>query len=234
MPTQLEVERLTQVYRRYRMSGAARSRWSDTNPGNQAIAMERTCVLEQILDEAALLPLTDRRILDVGCGAGNVLAGYRRWGASASNLYGVDLLAERVEAARHAFPEISFQQGNAERLAFPDASFDLVLLYTVFTSILDPCMAQGVAQEVRRVLKPGGSVVWYDFRYNNPANAHVRGIGQATIRALFPDYELRLRRVTLLPPLARRFGAMTPILYPALSAMPLLRTHYLGLLSKSL
>ena len=126
----------------------------------------------------------------------------------------------------------SFCRANAEQLGFPDGAFDLVLLFTVFTSILDDRMARSVAREVERVLKPGGAVVWYDFRYDNPWNPNVRGMTKATIRSLFADFELKLQMVTLLPPLARRLGRATSILYPVLAAVPLLRTHYLGLLVK--
>jgi hypothetical protein len=52
------------------------------------------------------------------------------------------------------------------------------------------------------------------------------------IKELFPKLRTNLRTITLLPPLARRLGRFTPILYPMLSAIPILRTHYLGLLVK--
>ena len=41
-----------------------------------------------------------------------------------------------------------------------------------------------------------------------------------------------LRLVTLLPPLARRLHALTPVLYPVLAAVPPLRTHWAGLLER--
>lgn len=232
MPNSTEVQRLTEVYRHYRESATIQAQWSEANPGNRAIVGERTRVLEELLRSNGFLPLTDRRILDVGCGSGKVLAGFTQWGAKPENLYGVDLLPDRIEAARRAHPQIHFQQGNAEVLDFPDGSFDLVLLFTVFTSILDDGMARNVAAEVRRVLKPEGAIVWYDFRYDNPRNPNVRGVNRARIAALFPGFEQRLRTVTLLPPLARRLGRATPILYPVLARIPALRTHELGLLLK--
>jgi len=91
-------------------------------------------------------------------------------------------------------------------------------------------MAGCVLTEVRRVLMPGGTVLWYDFRYNNPWNPHVRGMTKRHIRQFFPGFEMHLRTITLLPPLARRLGRLTPVLYPLLAAIPPLRTHYLGLL----
>lgn len=232
MATDQEVERLEEVYRQYRESDTIRVQWSETNPGNRAIVGERTRMLAQMLRRAGLLPLANRRILDIGCGSGKVLGSFLQSGALPENLYGIDLLPDRIEAAKQNFPDIHFQQANAEQLDFRDASFDLVLLFTVFTSILDDRMARAVAEEVRRVLRAGGAVVWYDFRYNNPRNRHVRGMTKDAIGALFPDFALHLRPTTVLPPLARRLGVLTPVLYPALSTIPFLRTHYLGLLVK--
>ena len=83
-----------------------------------------------------------------------------------------------------------------------------------------------------RVLRVGGGVLWYDFRFNNPANRNVRGMGRRSIIRLFPNFELRLQSLTLLPPLARRLGPLTSVLYPALARLPFLRTHWLGLLKQ--
>jgi ubiquinone/menaquinone biosynthesis C-methylase UbiE len=234
MITLPEVQRLKEVYRKYEETAAVQAKWSRANPGNLTIQAERDALLESLLRRQGFLPLTGSRILDVGCGGGAVLASFENLGASSENLYGVDLMSDRIALAKESFPDIHFQAGNAENLVFPSAYFDLVLLYTVFSSILDIRMARNVAQEVSRVLKPGGAVVWYDFLYNNPKNPQVRGLRLQAIRDLFPDFHLILRKITLFPPLARRLGPLTAVLYPALAAIPCLRTHYLGLLQKPL
>lgn len=232
MPTDNEVDRLIKVYRNYGESEAACQRWSDANAGNRAMGEERSRVLRQMLEENGFMPLANRRILDIGTGSGRKLASLMQWGALPSNLFGVDLMAERIEAAKQSFPGIRFTLGNAEQLYFDAHFFDIVLLFTVFTSILDERMARNVAEEVKRVLKPTGAVVWYDFRYRNPFNHNVRGVTKGAIQTYFPYFSLKLRTVTLVPPLARRLGRATPILYPALSSMPCLRTHYAGILVK--
>jgi SAM-dependent methyltransferase len=230
--TQPEVERLARVYRSYAEDAAVQHQWDGRNPGNRAIFAERQRLVGRMLQSHGLSSLEQRVILEVGCGAGSVLAGLQRWGAQPCNLYGVDLLSHRIERARKRYPEINFQCANAERLDFDAGAFDLVLLFTVFSSILEPAMAANVAGEVHRVLASGGAVLWYDFRYDNPRNPHVRGMGKREIRDLFPDFKVDLRTLTLLPPLARRLGPATSILYPLLSVLPLLRTHYLGVLIK--
>jgi hypothetical protein len=107
------------------------------------------------------------------------------------------------------------------------------VLFTVFTSILDPKMATNIAGEIARVLRPSAAILWYDFRFNNPFNHHVRGMTRKSISQLFPEFHFQLKPITLLPPLARRMGPMTHFFYPPLARLPFLRTHYLGLLTKA-
>lgn len=195
--------------------------------------------IERLLADTGRLPLSGRRILDVGCGSGAWLARYVAWGAAPGNLAGIDLREQAVEAAHRRLEQLGgtgeaspdLRTGDAARLPWPDASFSLVSQFTVFTSILDDEARRWVAGEMWRVLAPGGAVLWYDFRYDNPRNPHVRGIGRRGIEALFPGYNVRAQTLTLLPPLARRLGRATPLLYPALAAIPPLRTHILALLA---
>jgi ubiquinone/menaquinone biosynthesis C-methylase UbiE len=208
------------------------ARWDSRNAGNRYILAERQRLIRRLLRRQGWLPLGDRRVLDVGSGGGAELAWFRELGASESHLVGIDLLPDRVEVARRAYPNLDFHSGNAEQLPFPDASFDLVLAYTVFSSILDLHMAANVAAEIQRVIRPGGGFLWYDFRYNSPANRNVRGVSEARVRELFPGLSGELIGLTLLPPLARRLGPLTPIAYPALVRMPPLRSHLIGLLRK--
>lgn len=232
MPTDHEVERLKRVYRTYRESEAIQAQWDSGNPGNRAILGERQEIVEQLLKTQGFLPLSNRRVLEIGCGSGNVLASFLIWGARPENLYGIDLLPDRIEKAQRLYPNFHFRSANAEKLDFPDDYFHLLLFFTVFSSILDEEMAHNVAREAIRVLRPNGAILWYDFRYNNPRNPYVRGMTRRDIRRLFPGFELHLKTITLLPPLSRRLGRLTPVLYPLLAAIPPLRTHYLGLLVK--
>jgi SAM-dependent methyltransferase len=227
-----EVDRLKTVYREYGELGWRRTKWAVTNRGNQAIRRERERKLEQLLQRAGFLPLGHRRILDVGCGTGETLAGFEAWGAKPENLFGVDLLTDRIRCAKENFPELSFQEANAETLPFANGFFDLVAVFTVFTSILDPHMSRNLSREINRVLRSRGVVVWYDFRVNNPFNPQVRGILRKGIRKLFPEFHSCLVTITLIPPLARRWGCLTDLLYPCFASLPFLRSHYLGVLVK--
>lgn len=232
MTTDREVARLRHVYGTYRLTAAVRARSDGANAGNRAMLAERERVVHELLARHGFLPLGDRTVLEVGCNTGDLLATWTRFGGAPDRLHGVDLLPDRIAEARRRYPDLHWHVGNAESLDFPDATFDVVVLATVVSSILDDGMAQNVGAETARVLAPGGAVVWYDLRWNNPRNPHVRGLSRARVRALFPGFQAHLRTVTLLPPFARRLGRAAPILYPALAALPWLRTHHVGLLVK--
>jgi len=227
-----EVDRLRKTYQSYREEGIAGRRWSHANPGNRTMVEERRKALRESLEAYGFLPLAGRKILDVGCGTGGELAHFLAWGAEAERLYGVDLLPERIEVARETHPGLTFSCGNAESLDFPAGAFDLVLLFTVLSSILDSRMAANLCAEVIRVLKPEGAIVLYDFRFHNPYNPNVRGMTRRELSRLFPGFDMHPRSLTLLPPLARRLGRCTGALYPLLTRLPFLRTHNLAFLSR--
>lgn len=227
-----EIHRLHTIYRGYAENPAFAAKWDPDNLGNQWIVKEREQRLLILLRRHDFWPLDDLHVLDVGCGTGGMLFKMQSWGARPENLVGIDLLPERVEQARRLYPHIRFICGDAAEMNLPSNSFDLILTFTLFSSILDMQMAKAVANRIWGVLKPGGAVVWYDFRYNNPGNPNVRGVKKSMILHLFPNAIPHLQLITLAPPLARRLGRLTPVLYPLLSCIPFLRTHYLGLLIK--
>jgi ubiquinone/menaquinone biosynthesis C-methylase UbiE len=184
------------------------------------------------LVEAGAFPLDGLSVLDVGCGKGTWLLEFSQWGASASHLHGIDLDPQRVAKAREKLPAAELVCGNAAELPWPDSSFDVISQFTVFTSILDLPLKQNVAREMFRVLKPGGVILWYDFRVDNPRNRNVRGIRAAEISSLFHPCSVRLRSLTLAPPLARRITTYSWSAALLLEKLPFLRTHYLGIIRK--
>ena len=222
--------------RRIRMAYAERERKhksNEGNPGRERLLRDRNDTLERILAERFQRPLSQCRVLDVGCGRGDLLDWFHERGVKAENLYGVDLLPKRIRIARETFPALNFLEGNAEQLAFPDDWFDLVLVFTVFSSILDVAMARNVAQNIERVLTSRGVVVWYDMRYSNPWNPAIRAMTKSRIRELFPSFELQLKPSSLLPNVVYRLGRLTDRIYPLLASIPMLRSHYIGLLRPS-
>jgi SAM-dependent methyltransferase len=173
--------------------------------------------------------LAHRRVVEVGCGAGGNLGELLRLGAAPSLMQGVDLLPERIEAARSSLPaSVQLHCGDASAALIEANSVDAVLAFTVFSSILDANAQQALAAAMWSWLQPGGGVMWYDFAVNNPRNADVRGMPVQRVRELFPQAALQVKRLTLAPPLARAVARLQPALLPAASALLYpLRTHRL-------
>jgi SAM-dependent methyltransferase len=105
---------------------------------------------------------TQGRILDVGSGTGSLAFAIAERNRGA-RIMGIDPSKEYVAYAisKNPFPDrASFEVGDAQRLQFPDATFDAALSLLVFNFIPDPKRA---LSEVRRVTKPGGKLsaaVW--------------------------------------------------------------------------
>ena len=223
-----EEARVAAAYARRKESVPA-DRYSLFNPGNLLLVQDREWQVLRLLRKLGGPPLASKQILEIGCGSGSWLREFIKWGARPENLTGVDLLPDRIAEARRLCPVgVQLSCGSACDVPAPDASFDLVLQATVFTSVLDAAVKQQIAGEMLRLVKPEGAILWYDFRVNNPNNPDVRGVGRAEIRRLFPGCRFKLQPVTLAPPLARRLATYSRWLCELLQACPLLCTHYLG------
>lgn len=226
-------DELAQIEARYARRGAAAAdRYSLLRPDVWQIWAERHRAL---LRGLALRPGSpqDWRVLEVGCGGGGNLLDLLRLGCQPEHLTGLELLPERLAAAQVCLPAaVRLQGGDATTAPIAPASQDVVLQFTVFSSILAADLQQRLAAAMWRWLKPGGAVVWYDFVVNNPRNPDVRGVPLARVRALFPEGELRAERLTLAPPLARAVCRVHPRLYGLFNALPLLRTHRLVWIEK--
>jgi SAM-dependent methyltransferase len=194
---------------------------------------ERQRVLAALLARHVHGPLSGLSLLEVGCGAGDNLLELIALGFDPARLIANELLPDRAAAARTRLPAaVQHHEGDALALPLPEASLDLVLQSTVFSSLLDAGFRLRLATQLWRWLKPGGAVIWYDFAVDNPRNAEVTGMPPAEIRRLFPAATIDARRVTLAPPLARRAAALHPRLPALLNTLPLLRTHRLAWIAK--
>jgi ubiquinone/menaquinone biosynthesis C-methylase UbiE len=225
-----ERERVARVYARYECDPEERAKRDPSNPGLACIQRERAAALNDLLSVEGLLPLRGKRILDVGCGTGDELARLCTVGADSDLCVGVDLLEDRVARASRVHPDLRFLCADARALPFADEEFDLVLANLLFGSILDDEIAVDAAAELARVMSPDGAIVWYENRYPTPWNRDVRGYGLHDVTRLFPGWRIRARKVTLLPPLARRLRRAATWAYPALAAMPVLCGRYLAVL----
>ncbi|HHJ19383.1 MAG TPA: class I SAM-dependent methyltransferase [Gammaproteobacteria bacterium] len=192
----------------------------------------RDRALYNLLKKYDLLPLADKKIIDFGCGTCARLRELIRFGATPENLYGIDLSKERIAICQKFSPNINVQVGSCIATGYPDDTFDIVINSTMMSSILDNTIAQDIADEMCRVLKPSsGVILWYDMRFDNPWNKDVRGYSREAIQHLFSGYSIDLRSISL----PSRFGSIVesvPSLYHLMHIFPFLRTHYFGVIKK--
>ncbi len=130
--------------------------------------------------------VTDRtgRVLDIGCGAGNMIHHLQRYGA----VEGIEVDPRPVAMARARGYEV--KQGDATRtLPFTEAQFDLITALDVIEHVDDDI---AVLRESRRVLKPNGilAITTPAFQrlwsHNDVLNGHRR-------RYTAPDLERRIK-----------------------------------------
>jgi len=227
-----ELDRIRAEYARRARDPRLRGRYSLFRPDVQFSVQTLERAVLGMLRRAGFEPLNRFAVLEMGCGHGGVLPELLRWGAEPARLHGCDLLPHRVAQARPRLPAAtSLAVADGGALPYPSDRYHLVLQFTVFTSVLDDGLRRRLAQEMWRVLRVGGAVLWYDFRVQgrNPA---VRAIRPPEVRALFPQGTFTSRRVTLAPPITRRLAGWTWLGCEILARIPWLRTHDLMLIRK--
>ncbi|MGL6109599.1 MAG: class I SAM-dependent methyltransferase [Rubrivivax sp.] len=217
---------------RYARRGAT-DRYHPLQPDVWQTLQERQRAMLGLFAQAGWTDLSTRCITELGCGSGGNLLELLRLGCSPELLTGLELLPQRHAQARRLLPAATtVWLGDALHAPVPPQSQDLVLVSTVFSSLLDDGQQQAMAQTMWRWLKPDGAVLWYDFEVDNPRNADVRGVPLRRLRELFPGAPINHRRVTLAPPLARVLCRWHPALYGVFNSVPLLRTHRLAWICK--
>ena len=118
--------------------------------------------------------LKDKRILDMGCGAGGKSVYFLSRGAK--HVVGVDIV-ESYEKESHAFAaqmgypdKFTFVCSSACELPFEDESFDVVIMNDFFEHVNDP---EGALREALRLLVPGGRIYINFPPYFHPEGGHM-------------------------------------------------------------
>ncbi len=175
-------------------------------------------------------PFSQCSLLEIGCGAGQWVLEFQKFGLRSANYAGMELDPKSAAKANAMYPDADIRAGDASKgLPWDDESFDVVFQSTVFTSIPDADAKAKIADEMKRVCKKDGLILWYDFTFDNPKNANVKGVGKREVSELFSPWKCRFRTVSLAPPIARRIVPVSWFLAEALETFfPFLRSHVIA------
>jgi SAM-dependent methyltransferase len=142
--------------------------WSWDSPTGRQRAARRS---RMFLDHALLAPGV--RALEIGCGTGVFLEAAARSGATIDGIdASSDLLARARERTGQA-PNVSLVCGDVERMPYSDASFDAAY----GSSVLHHLNLAEALREIRRVLRPGGRIVFAEPNLLNPHIAFTYLVG---------------------------------------------------------
>jgi SAM-dependent methyltransferase len=144
----------------------------------------------------ALAGLPDPRILDCGCGTGANLVMLGEFGHAS----GFDVTFRGLQLA-HEYGQRRVAQASITEMPFGDGAFDLVTAFDVLYSLTEEQETAGLA-EIRRVLKPGGTLIvnvaaLRILRGNHSLfGAEVRRSTRRRLRRLLSQAGFRVTRLT--------------------------------------
>ncbi len=153
----------------------------------------RTQALLGILDRWLPAGVAGRRVLDVGCGAGNMFHHLARYGS----VQGLDNNPKPLAVARQR--GYAVQEGLATAMPFPDEQFDLIAALDVIEHVPDDA---AVLRECWRVCRPGGFCIittpafqWL-WSHNDEVNGHQRRYARRELRGKLEAAGFAARRLT--------------------------------------
>ena len=156
------------------------------NLGYFASATDDLCeACEQLMD--VLMARIERRqgsILDVGCGLGGTTRCLTKI-FPPSAVHGINISARQIEKCRSLMPGAHFHVMPAERMTFPDETFDAVI------SVEAAMHFKGRREfllEAMRVLKPGGEIVVADMPFRAEPSAFTKVLGGQELYANLDAY----------------------------------------------
>lgn len=157
--------------------------------GTEPSEQDRLAALNRMTNTAFIrfLDVPDgAHVLEVGSGLG-LLAVETASAARDVRVVGVELSREQIAAAAQD-PRVTYRQGDAHALDFPDDSFDLVYARYLLEHVARP---DAVVREMRRVVRPGGRVAVCEndvtlIRFDPPCPAFDRAWD------LFQQYQVSL------------------------------------------
>ena len=196
------------------------------NVGDKLIKKERDKQIYQFLVNNKNFSKKNE-ILDFGCGEGFIMEQLVNCGAGQNQLTGVDISEKRIKKAKSRFESLRFLHIE-DKIPFSDDKFTIIVISTVFSSIIGNSNRVFWAQEIDRVLKKGGVIIFYDMKVNNPFNFKTKKISKKELHHLFKNYSINTKSLTVLPQLSRMISLVSPNIYPFLTKLRFLHTHHIA------
>lgn len=209
----------------YRAADLTRDWWSIVGPSSreehEALGRDKLRQLQALGFYGA------SRVLDIGCGTGQLAEHVLPMLSPSGRYVGTDIAGDAVAfcQARFAAPNVLFLRNDWSRIPLDDAEFDFVYLGSVLPHLY-PTEIRVLLAEACRLLAPGGQIVADAFVSPTvPGHAGNRGmvqLGEAWLRGLFTELGLAVqelgaapwnadcRRVAYRLSAARRFGSGAP------------------------
>lgn len=154
--------------------------------------MERTSVRKRAPDLAELrtliAPISGVHLLDVGGGAG---AATEQFATGCAEVVILEPDRRKVAQGRRLRPTVRFQEGRAEDIPFPDATFERVTAVVAFHHMEDQ---ESALAEMRRVLRDSGRLVLFELppsRAPGPIYRWIAGYRHAGHMAFHGPEELK-------------------------------------------
>jgi ubiquinone/menaquinone biosynthesis C-methylase UbiE len=142
----------------YRRADLERDWWTIVGPRTKEEFTELGRSKRQLLIDQGLTP--DGRVLDVGCGTGQLTEALADYLGPQGLYYGTDIAPEAVGFCWRKFrrPNFVFAQSEMTRLPVTGVEFDFIYLGSVFTHIY-PREIQALLVDLTRLLAPRGAVI---------------------------------------------------------------------------
>jgi SAM-dependent methyltransferase len=172
--------------------------------------------------------LSNKKIVEAGCGYGEKTRFLIELGARPDGIYAFDTDAEVTEKAASTIEGPTFTLTDGTALPYSNDTFDVAILF-LYVSVLEPGTTRRLAaNEITRVLKPNGFIMWYDTV--EKGGGYLWGLEPKEIAGLFPGYEPELRMFGL------RYDWTVRTVYKSFEAARLLarsgiaKSHVIGII----
>jgi SAM-dependent methyltransferase len=165
----------------------------------------RMSLLFDLLNEHSV-PLSGRKVLDVGCHFGFYSSLFAYLKHEADGVTGCDFIDDYLAVARRVNASVRFEQQDMYEPTLPEGGFDLVLV-----NYLMNCIPEGdatrITSNLAKLVAPGGHVLFFDFHYSPAWRALASVTGRDSnplpsfnddrTRALWPELQLLSSRTAI-------------------------------------